>query len=1206
MAHQSTVDHDLSCPAAEAKNRAEAFGAEPIDLNLTLWDLLVRSAAAFPNREALVSLWQPAETDGSPPRPGTFQGPGCLRWTYRSLRERADGLARTLSSLGCVPGMHLAAVLWNSAEWTLLFWAAARLGMCFVPVDPRAGDDVPLMLSVVGPDVLVVQDAELADGLLFGRGQLRTPPFRIICSSRLLKGWLPLDRLTQPFAAAPDTPHIVIDREVRMDTIAIRREGVHDAGEGVSVETAALVIFTSGTTGDPKGCPHSNRNLVAQTHDFDPKHSIDRWLVHTPVSHIFAINNALRAWRTGDTVVFPSRSFDVASTARALARGECTIMSATPTLVRVLLEHRDLADGPGVSLCMVTMAGTCVSPDDIRLCRRGLGARDVIQAYGMSEGGPLVSWTRRDPMLADGHHPGVGKVLPGAAVRICRPGSREVLPRDEVGELHVSGPSVISRYLSGADSSSFYADASGTWLVTGDQGKMDGDGVLYLMGRYKELLIRGGENVHPARIEAALTECPGVQAQVVAVPDSIAGQLAVAVVSLPRGVSKAQVADKAARLGTKYAVDAVYTLEELGLDRMPVTSLGKPKKGLLQEAVMAFCSRDESHSAEIQGLSDALAGTWQRLTGSRPSRTDCVAHFADSITLLRYCDGVLRRTGKRLYVQDLTIHDTVAKQAKLLLDREVKEATPPDAKRIIFPTANGSSVLDSLQPMAPSSQVGSDTELLAVANQKIRSLDLGDCEVEAVLAIKCAFHRMVYGQRTQSFFLRVVFRVEDANEAQIREGVEKGLSIRPVFRAVACHPPGQAPFHAVISPHRQLFDRQIRSIQVDSEQDAQKLYSDDAPSSCAEGFMFSTDIVTSRDTGRVHLSLTYNHSVVDAVFLLEWHRDLSQLIGNHQDWTVDDRSRYGLWVDLFSQYQDSLPARACVSFHVPRLRGISRLGRMLWPPQRAPGWIISNDQDSPHAEARRRIRDQVWQGTWDERATEFRHPRRSRVVCLSTLQEMRKECGIEPALFAKCAVVIFNTLQTGSPYAVFTSWETGRSWPFLPCWTQGLLPPPASIDGPTAEWALNVLEVVDGETVRDFMQRMAVEHEEASRHQHVPWDRVLSELREEGPAAVEASFRQSFVWDVSMGMHPTAEHDQGRRLLHPVVRHDWADFGFCWNMFLAGRDAIYFIASWDTAQMNVDDVEGHCDGMAEVMRRLARESNWHRTVGDVFASEHCH
>lgn len=522
---------------------AEAFGAEPPDLHLKLWDLLSASAAAFPRKEALVSRWQrPAEAEAE--AEGRQGSPACLRWTYRALRERAERLAWALAGLGCAPGMHLAAVLCNSAEWGLSLWAAARLGMVFVPVDARAGrQDLLQMLQAVGPAVVVVQDAELAHALPdFGRGQLRTPLVRILCSGACLGGWLSLERVVGDAPLAPERPTASVaptgnrhesqaeasgrrrlsdDENVTGDAPLAPEQHENPAEaprrrRSSDDEDVALVIFTSGTTGPPKGCPHTNRNLVSQTHDFDPKRdptAVDRWLVHTPVSHIFAINNALRAWRGGDVVVFPSPRFDVAATASALARDRCTVMSATPTLVGALLAHEALPSAPaaGLGLSMVTMAGTCVRPRDVLLCRRALGARDVVQAYGMSEGGPLLSWARRDPLLAAGRHPGVGKVLPGAAVRVCTPGTREVLARDEVGELHVGGPSVISGYLAGADAASFYTDASGSWLVTGDRGRMDKDGVLHLEGRYKDLIIRGGENICPARIEAALTEIPGLQ-----------------------------------------------------------------------------------------------------------------------------------------------------------------------------------------------------------------------------------------------------------------------------------------------------------------------------------------------------------------------------------------------------------------------------------------------------------------------------------------------------------------------------------------------------------------------------------------------------------------------------------------------------------------------------------------------------------------------
>lgn len=624
--------------------------------------------------------------------------------------------------------------------------------------------------------------------------------------------------------------------------------------------------------------------------------------------------------------------------------------------------------------------------------------------------------------------------------------------------------------------------------------------------------------------------------------------------SLPPGSSKAHVAGKASLLGPGYALDAVYTLQELGLAQMPVTSLGKPKKGLLIEAVVRLRAARRSEcppteASELRNLCGALAATWEKLTGHRPSPEHQVSRFADSITLLRYCDSVLRLDGRRLYLQDLATHDTVEKQARLLLDRGAQRSVLCDVQGSAFVPKTFHDGLDSVprspgrQHIAALTQSASRRELWEAAANRLQSLGLDECEVEDVIAVRGSCQRMISGQRPQSFRIRVVFRVARAGAAQIRTATEKSLALRPMLRAVSCSPSGQAPFHAVVAAHRQLFGRQIRDVRVRTEQEAERLYLDDAASCRAPELIFSADIIAVEETGRCYLSVMYNHSAVDAVFLLEWHRDLGQQIaGSETPWAVDARSLYRLWADLFHRYQDSLPAQASVSFHVERLRGISRLKQHFWPPQRAPGWMMARDRDAPNGQVRGRVRHDVWHGRWDaDTASEFRYPRRSRVVCLPGLPQLRRRLGVKPALLARCAVIIFNLVQTASPYAVFSSWESGRSWPFLPGWMQDILPPAPSIDGPTAEQILNVVEVRGRETVRDFFQRMVLDHEEAAAHEHAPWDRIVGELKEEGAVAVDASFRQSFVWDVSMGMSLSRGLDDADAVLYPVARHDWAD-----------------------------------------------------------------
>lgn len=502
MAHQEDKIISIS------DTMAEIHGEPLTDLDQQLWDIFAATASAHPDREAIVSLWQPADANHVSEDANSTARSECLRCSYGNLRDSAEHLADTLEKLGVGAGMHVAAVLWNCAEWGFLLWACVKIGAVFIPIDPRVTDDFSFMLESTAPRVLVVQDAEAAARLAREIPRPSSSLLRVHCGSGTVDGWIGLHELLardfsfQGHEGLGDTDD---------DQGPPRANGIH----GSDGNAPALIVFTSGTTGKPKGCPHTNRNLVSQTSNYDANADpsfVDRWLVHTPVCHVFAINNALRAWRHGGTVVFAAKSFHIDATLRGLVQEKCTVMSATPTLVRALLSHSSFPSSKDLDLSIVSISGTMIGPEHMRLCREGLGARDAIQAYGMSEGAPIVSWSRQDEMLVDGYHAGVGKVLPGAAVRVCRQGSREVLSRMEVGELHIAGPSVIHSYFNdaGDDEERFYNDMSRRWLKTGDQAMIDNKGVVYILGRYNDLIIRGGENINPLKIESALSEIPGL------------------------------------------------------------------------------------------------------------------------------------------------------------------------------------------------------------------------------------------------------------------------------------------------------------------------------------------------------------------------------------------------------------------------------------------------------------------------------------------------------------------------------------------------------------------------------------------------------------------------------------------------------------------------------------------------------------------------
>lgn len=688
------------------------------------------------------------------------------------------------------------------------------------------------------------------------------------------------------------------------------------------------------------------------------------------------------------------------------------------------------------------------------------------------------------------------------------------------------------------------------------------------------------------------------EAWVVGISDELAGEVPVAIVKRSATVSKSTIRRRTAQVGAKYALAAVYDLKELVLESVPTTSLGKVKKGKLKEAVERLqksstyqhpsqqpLSGDKSPAAHDymfkasllrtapshldekkpcvspgSALIPELSAVWKEITGDRPSPTTSMTHMADSITLLRYCDAISRWCGRRLYLQDVVEHDTIEEQARLLHSREPNAshqgALPPNVcgpqstMDIEWsPPPNYADLGAAVQPTHPvpksrSAQRHSTRQnlLWKDARSRINDLGLHGSIIEDVLPIRAALHRMVHGQRPQSYLVRTTFRVKNASGRQVRRGVEKALMSRPMLRSVLLRTESGGSYHIIVTPSHQLLEQLISEVEVAAEIDAQAHWQNDLPEMNLS-FMFHANLITVQESGKQYLSMIYNHSAIDALSLWPWHKDLDLIIGdiNAPTWTS---TPFKLFADLFNQYGSSVPAQEAVSFHVERLRGISRLKKAMWPVQRAPGWMISSDRDSQLAQARAEVRQHIWNDEWEASAPSFRLPRLARIVCLPQLRKL-KDQGIEPSLFAKSAVVLFNVLTTGASHALFNTWESGRSWPFVPRWMESMLPPAMSIDGPTVQWILNMTEVNNDETLDEFLRRMSDEAENMRQFEHAPWEKVLKGLRDEGDVAIDASFRQSFVWDVSLGLSVQHCGQVGQSVfecLEPVERMDWADW----------------------------------------------------------------
>lgn len=398
-------------------------------------------------------------------------------------------------------------------------------------------------------------------------------------------------------------------------------------------------------------------------------------------------------------------------------------------------------------------------------------------------------------------------------------------------------------------------------------------------------------------------------------------------------------------------------------------------------------------------------------------------------------------------------------------------------------------------------------------------------DVEDIVPIKDSFFAVADGPRPQSFRHRMAFRIDGKTPEAIRGALEKGISSRPLFRAFLVKLPNRTPIHVVIRPGKGLYDILITEKHGLDDTAIQEMIVDDSGKSFSRIQMVQAIIAHSRNS--TTLILTYNHSVFDAMSMIPWIRDLDMLMAD-PDTALLALTPFKLFADMTYSHQESMPATLDVQYMVKRLSGISKQTNALWPPQRAPNWMIGTDQDSQHRAAR-----------MDARKTEpIRYPRvvtKTKVPYMSTL----KVKNIQPVIVVKTAIALFNIQQTGQEYAIFNNIDAGRNWPFMPAWIP--LPPAMSIDGPTIEWTMNMFRILPDETVEHLLNRIREDQEALSLHAHAPLFRILDGLESEGPVVVDALLRQTFNWDISLQYLDGYKYSDDLTTLKLIERVDWPD-----------------------------------------------------------------
>jgi long-chain acyl-CoA synthetase len=437
----------------------------------------------------------------------TFILHGARKVTFAAHEAAVRRASDLMASRGVTEGDRVGLLSGNCPEWSVAFFAAMELGAITTPLNSWwSRSEVEHACRTVEP-TLVVADAKQAAKLPSGT--------RVLLIDELAD-------VIPPGGASGDEP--------RAGGRAPQEEG-----------RPAVILFTSGTTGFPKGATLSHRSLIANLqsllvvsrrlpHQLADDHRAGITLTNLPLFHIGAIQLLLLPFVVGAELVFPEGRFDAGEVLRLIEAEQVTTWSAVPTMVERALVHPELHTRDTTSLRTVVMGGGVVSPGLLDRVAQAFptASRGVGQSYGLSEAGGVLSTGVAKDLSGRGPEC-VGRIVPVAEIKIDQPDAAGV------GEILARSPAVMDGYWRVADDSVFAPDG---WLHTGDLGKVDDDGFLYVTGRSKDMIIRGGENIAPAHIEACLLSHPDVrEAAVVGLPHPDLGEEVGAVVVVRPGAT---------------------------------------------------------------------------------------------------------------------------------------------------------------------------------------------------------------------------------------------------------------------------------------------------------------------------------------------------------------------------------------------------------------------------------------------------------------------------------------------------------------------------------------------------------------------------------------------------------------------------------------------------------------------------------------------
>ena len=533
------------------RSRVKGAGEPPL-LEVTIGQALDRAAERWGDADALVS---------------SAQG---VRWSWREFALRADIMAAGLLALGLESGDRIGIWSPNCAGWALTQFAAAKVGLVLTTINPAyRTSELEFTLNKVAMKAVVAAERFKTSDYVAMLEAVDVPSLehRIKIGGSPRPGWLRFDDLPA-LASAADLGRV---REI---------------GAGLDCNDAINIQFTSGTTGLPKGATLSHRNIlnngrfVALAQQLGPA---DRICVPVPLYHCFGmVMGNLAGVTCGAAVVYPSAGFDPQATLAAVEQERCTALYGVPTMFIAELAHPDFARFDLSSLRTGVMAGSPCPTEVMRQVVERMHMSGVTIASGMTETSPVSFQSAVDDPLVR-RVSSIGRVQPHLEIKAVGADGR-ITPRGVPGELCTRGYAVMLGYWGEPERTAEAIDPDG-WMHSGDIGVIDAEGYGNVVGRIKDMVIRGGENIYPREIEEFLYAHPKIaDVQVVGVPDPRLGEELCAWVRLVAGETCDEEEVRAFCRGriAHYKIPLYVRF----VDEFPLTISGKVQKFVIRERMI--------------------------------------------------------------------------------------------------------------------------------------------------------------------------------------------------------------------------------------------------------------------------------------------------------------------------------------------------------------------------------------------------------------------------------------------------------------------------------------------------------------------------------------------------------------------------------------------------------------------------------------------